>query len=308
MAGTYHPECPNRIAHILHRLNSDKALVKCLIQEPRDDKESLSRALQAIQVVHDATYIKQVRARSLGGAPQLQPWDSDTFMSKTTWDCVLLAQSAWLDGIIHVLPDPPTSNTEPKFAFAITRPPGHHSEALSGQGFCIFNFAAAAAVYALQHNLAARVSILDFDVHYGNGVADIVQHHPNIRYASLHQGDIYPSPPRPDGLLPTAHSNIFTVNLPSRFRIEAYMDHLTSKVLPFLLAPEHKPELLIVCAGYDALASDELASGGLSIADYHTISSAVRASFRGPVLYGLEGGYNLEDMPLALEQSIRPYA
>jgi len=70
----------------------------------------------------------------------------------------------------------------------------------------------------------------------------------------------------------------------------------------------HKPDLLIVCAGYDGLASDELASGGLQCQDYKTISEAIKSHFKGPVLFGLEGGYNLRDTPIAVAASIEPFA
>lgn len=303
----YHPECPARIDSILTRLRSDECTVKCRIVEPSDDQ---ARALAAIGAVHDATYIKQVRNRSLGGAPQLQPWDSDTFLSKTSWEAVLLAQNAWLDAV-EAVTSPAAAEPKTPMAFAVSRPPGHHAEALSGQGFCIFNFAAAAAVWAVQQGLARRVAILDIDVHYGNGVSDICAAHPNIRYASLHQGgDIYPMPPKPDGLLPSAHSNIYTISLPAQFSLDAYLDRLSSEALPFLLShPEGGPELVIVCAGYDGLASDELASGGLKTDDYRRISERIRGAFPGvPTVFGLEGGYNLRDLPLALEASLRPFA
>ena len=48
-------------------------------------------------------------------------------------------------------------------------------------GFCIFNFAAGAAFYALNKHNLSRVGMLDFDVHYGNGIADLVQNEPRIR-------------------------------------------------------------------------------------------------------------------------------
>ena len=302
----YHPECPARVEHILARLRSDECTVKTRIVEPRDDQE---RALAAIGAVHDATYIKQVRHRSLGGAPQLQPWDSDTYMSKTTWEAVLLAQNAWLDAV-EAVASPFGLEPRVPMAFAVARPPGHHAEILSGQGFCIFNFAAAAAVWAVKQGLAKTVSILDIDVHYGNGVSDICAARPSIRYASLHQDGIYPLPPRPDGLLPSEHGNIYTVSLPGQFGRDAYLQRLSAEALPFLRAhPDGPPELLIVCAGYDALASDELASGGLKTDDYRAISEQIKEAFAGvPTVFGLEGGYNLRDLPLALEASLRPFA
>eukprot|EP00957_Ditylum_brightwellii_P006770 513624-Ditylum_brightwellii.AAC.1 len=71
---------------------------------------------------------------------------------------------------------------------ALTRPPGHHATKQKSNGFCIFNFAAAAALHAMSssslhhHHPNLKVSILDWDVHYGQGVADIIVDFPNARY------------------------------------------------------------------------------------------------------------------------------
>ena len=314
----YHPESPARISSILQHLEQKYEIV-----EPNNTPGHLDRALAAIKGVHDHAYVDAVKIRSQRGAPYLQPYDLDTYLSTTSYDCSLLAQCAWLDCLDYLV-----ENNNHNFAYAITRPPGHHAEHKSGEGFCIFNFAAATAVYAVSNKLVKNVSILDFDVHYGNGVSDIVQNHTSIRYASLHQMDIYPVPPKPDGILSSSpNRNVLTVNLEPYFKITNYMEKLNEVVMPFLTGahshcsidqslthslittdPEHKPDLLIVCAGYDGLASDELASGGLQCQDYKTISEAIKRHFKGPVLFGLEGGYNLRDMPIAVAASIEPFA
>jgi acetoin utilization deacetylase AcuC-like enzyme len=67
-------------------------------------------------------------------------------------------------------------------AFALSRPPGHHALRSETMGFCIFNFAVGAAKYALQRYNLKRVGILDFDVHFGNGIADLVSAEDRIRY------------------------------------------------------------------------------------------------------------------------------
>ena len=67
-------------------------------------------------------------------------------------------------------------------AFALTRPPGHHARYDQSMGFCIFNFAVGAAKYALDKYKLSRVAILDFDVHYGNGIAELVADDVRIRW------------------------------------------------------------------------------------------------------------------------------
>ena len=300
--GTYHPECPERVAVILEALV--KSPDKYEILAPGMELDAASHrptAVAAVKLAHDEEYIKDVFRRCKGGATGLSPWDTDTYLSRDTFELCLLAQSCWLDGVRHVL------GFGGKFAFAVTRPPGHHAEFKSGMGFCIFNFGAGAALHAVKNGLARRVAILDFDVHYGHGVADIVSRDPRIRYASLHQGGIYPNPPVPDGVQPSAHSNVLTVNLNSGFQIDAYLAALREKVLPFL-STDFGPDLLVVSAGFDALASEEIANGGLRPGDFAAISKLLREAFPNVgVLYGLEGGYVLRDLPLAVEAAIEPW-
>ena len=74
--------------------------------------------------------------------------------------------------------------------------------------------------------------------------------------------------------------------------------------MPFL--KEFDPDLVIVSAGYDALASDELANVQLVPDDYRWISEILIKNF-GATVFGLEGGYNLRDLPLAVEQTLAPY-
>jgi acetoin utilization deacetylase AcuC-like enzyme len=299
----FHPECPERVAAVLNnlRLSPDKYDIRQPSLE--SDPQQRPVALSAIKLAHEEDYIKDVFRRSMGGATGLSPWDTDTYLSKDTFETCVLAQSAWLDGLRAVTGH--GNDNARRFAFAITRPPGHHAEIKSGMGFCVFNFAAGAALYALNHGLVQRVAILDIDVHYGNGIADIVQiKDERIRYASLHQEQIYPGPV-PEGVQPSSFNNVLTVNLPAGFKIGEYLKALKEKAIPFLA--DFGAELLIVSAGFDAIYSEESASGGLKPNDYAAISAVLKDSFRGGVLYGLEGGYVLKDLPLAVEASIEPW-
>ena len=54
-------------------------------------------------------------------------------------------------------------------------------------GFCLFNNAAIAAEWLLRNGHAQRVTILDYDVHHGNGTQDVFYERGDVLYISLHQ-------------------------------------------------------------------------------------------------------------------------
>merc|ERR1712217_866940 len=174
-------------------------------------------------------------------------------------------------------------------------------------GFCIFNHAAAAAIHALQRYPEIKVSMLDWDVHYGQGVADIMQRHGRARYVSLHQVDIYPFPTQKlmtGQKLETfgEHQNILTVPVdPSSTWSAGYEQVFTEQALPFIRSDEWDPDLVIICCGFDALESEQLADVSLSAPDYGLMTHALREHLsrdreRPPgLMFGLDGGYQIAD-------------
>lgn len=77
-------------------------------------------------------------------------------------------------------------------AFVCTRPPGHHAGRYGctagciTSGFCLFNNAAIALVYARVKYGLRRVAVVDIDVHFGNGTSDVLKGDPNAFFASVH--------------------------------------------------------------------------------------------------------------------------
>ena len=90
----------------------------------------------------------------------------------------------------------------------------------------------------------------------------------------------------------------------------AYLDALRHKALPFLLGGDRpQPRLLLVCAGYDALAADPLGTMALCPTDYGETIRMVCDDFDFPrtrIALGLEGGYSLcneAGMPAAVVET-----
>jgi len=77
-------------------------------------------------------------------------------------------------------------------AFVCTRPPGHHAGRYGctagclSTGFCMLNNAAIAATYARVRWGLERVAVVDIDVHFGNGTAELLRGDPRAFFASVH--------------------------------------------------------------------------------------------------------------------------
>ncbi|CAM9448523.1 unnamed protein product, partial [Phaeothamnion confervicola] len=170
-----HPERPERCRNAAAALYEVDG-VSWAVPSALESEEGKERAWKAIERVHRDWYVDDIIGICARGGGD---FDSDTFLSRGTVELCVAAQSAWLDAVDSALGDGVP-------AFALSRPPGHHATAGGAMGFCIFNFAAAAAFYALEACGAKRVAVLDYDVHHGNGVASLIREEPRIRYCSLH--------------------------------------------------------------------------------------------------------------------------
>ncbi|KAJ1451542.1 hypothetical protein M885DRAFT_468330 [Pelagophyceae sp. CCMP2097] len=251
-----------------------------------------------LERVHDAEYLADL-ARPVG-PKELRSFDADTWMGAASWNVTRLATTAWLNAVDCALEDASTVD------FALTRPPGHHARKDQAMGFCTLNHAAVSTAYALTK--VDRVAILDIDVHLGNGVASIFggfepQHRGRVRYASLHQHPCFPGSGGDSTMFGPLDTILF-VPLPAGTAGSEWLAVLEGDVLPWL--SDLKPQLLVVSAGFDALATDALAQLELSPADFFAAGRAIRKTFPDlPVVAGLEGGYDMQAMPLALSEFVR---
>ena len=97
--------------------------------------------------------------------------------------------------------------------FCAMRPAGHHADQDRAMGFCLFNNVAVAAELAIRELGVRRVMIIDWDVHHGNGTAEIFRRRPDVLVASIHQSGLFPG----TGALTDAGSGEgrgYTVNIP----------------------------------------------------------------------------------------------
>jgi acetoin utilization deacetylase AcuC-like enzyme len=288
--GLFHPERPARLTAISSALHQAAWADQLQWNLPTSiDKRDV---LPSIQKCHTLAHIDRIRQIAEKGGGML---DGDTPVSTKSYEIALLAVSAWLDGVDQVL-----TTHEP--AFILARPPGHHATQKTGMGFCLFSNAAIAAQYALEKHNINRVAILDWDVHHGNGTENIVENHPNIAYCSLHQSPCYPGTGRASDQ--GKFDNVLNIPMLSESTLSDYQVAFERQVLPFLL--KFSPDLLIISAGYDANEADPLASINLKPSDYGVFTQYL-LSLNCPLLFGLEGGYDLEALAQSVVATLEPF-
>jgi acetoin utilization deacetylase AcuC-like enzyme len=228
--------------------------------------------------------------------------DEDTFTSPDSDEVARLAAGAVMSGVDRVLDGPKGSR-----ALVLVRPPGHHAEADRAMGFCLYNNIAVGAAYARQRG-CARVAIVDYDVHHGNGTQWIFYEDPTVLFVSSHQYPFYPGTGaasekgRGNGLG-------FTLNVPldagaTDDDVERkYADQVIPAVRQF------KPDLLMVSAGFDAHEMDPLGQLRMTTEGFGRLTKMLLDVADdlcdGRVVLVTEGGYDLDALKACLQEVIR---
>lgn len=166
-------------------------------------------------------------------------------------------------------------------AFSLMRPPGHHAERNRIMGFCYFNHIAIAVARLLAEQRVARVAILDFDCHHGNGTEDIFRGDDRVLFASLHQHPCYPGTGR------ISDGNIRNYPLPPGTTAAPFLETLATALDAIR---EFDPQLLAVSAGFDAYQQDPITQMALAIDTFGEIGQQI-AALGLPTFAVLEGGY-----------------
>jgi acetoin utilization deacetylase AcuC-like enzyme len=256
------------------------------------------RAATADQLarVHDASYIERIAATS-GRATALDP---DTYTSPESYEIALLAAGAAIDAVERVVGGSHSS------ALALVRPPGHHAEGDRAMGFCLFNNVAVGARHA-QTVGAARVAIVDYDVHHGNGTQHIFERDPSVLYVSTHQYPYYPGTGAADEIGGGPGTGT-TVNLPlaAGATDDDYRTAFDEVVLP--VARQFRPDLVMVSAGFDAHERDPLGGMRLTTGAFGAMTRALRAladeCCAGRIVLVTEGGYDLRALAASLDAAV----
>ena len=285
-----HPERPER-AEVMQVIGSRFRATGGAVLEPRAaTDEDLTR-------VHTREHLASL-ASVRGTAAMLDP---DTFTSPESEDVARLAAGAVLTAIDCVRGRPDHAR-----ALALVRPPGHHAEAAKAMGFCLFNNVAVGAAYARVSG-AARVAIVDFDVHHGNGTQWTFYDDPTVLFASSHQFPYYPGTGAAEESGRGAGTG-FTLNVPLEVGAtdRDVEDAYARVVLPRVRAFE--PELIMVSAGFDAHENDPLGQLRMTTAGFGRLTKAIvdlaDEVCAGRVVLVTEGGYDLHALAECLQTVI----
>lgn len=251
--------------------------------------------LSELSLVHDPEYVRQIAATADSDLTHLT---GDTYACSRSYEAAALAAGGVVAAIDAVLRD------DFKNAFVLCRPPGHHAEVSRANGFCLFNNAAIGAQYARLVQRVAKVLIVDWDVHHGNGIQHIFEQDATVMYISIHH---YPLFPGTGYYLETGkgRGEGYTVNIPVG---KGFGDGEYVYLFQELLAPVARafgPDLILVAAGFDAHRKDPMGRMKLTHAGFagmtRILMEIAEACCRGKLVMILEGGYH----PKVLAHSVK---
>lgn len=292
--GWEHPEHVGRLRAIPRALRQDPALFEALLHV-----EGRHATPEELALAHDPAYVAQVRALAEAGGGRLDP---DTVVSEGSWDAATAGTGCVLDGVDMAF------DGRARRSFSAVRPPGHHALRDRAIGFCLFGHVAVAAHYALRRHPCARVLVVDWDVHHGNGTQALVEHEARIRFVSMHQWPWYPGSGAADDRGPLG--TVWNVPMPPGLPPERYEAALLGAV--DAATAGFTPDLVLLSAGFDCLAGDPLGAFTLTVPDITRLTRALVARADawcgGRLVSALEGGYAPDAVAEAVLAHLRALA
>jgi acetoin utilization deacetylase AcuC-like enzyme len=242
---------------------------------------------ESIAAYHDPAYLarlRQLEADGSGEAGRWAPTGPDVYLTAR------LAVGACYAAVDQVM------RGEADNSYALVRPPGHHARRAEGLGSCILANAVLGAHHARREHGVERVAIVDWDVHHGNGAQEAFWDDPAVLTVSVHQEGYFPPgggalSERGGAGAPKGNLN---VPLPPGTGHGAYLTLFEEVLLP--LVREHRPDLVILCSGYDSAAMDPMGRMLLHSDSYRRLTELFKALAEdvcdGRLVVVQEGGYS----------------
>ena len=292
--GPRHPETPQRLTAILGGIE-EQGLMPSL---RRIDPSPAS--LRWINTIHTPGYAAEVERACQDGEPFLH--STDTPISARSYEVARLAAGGVLNAVDAVVAG------EVRNAFCAVRPPGHHALRDRAMGFCLFNNVAIAARYAQEKHGLAKVLIVDWDLHHGNGTQASFYEDPSVLYFSVHQYPFYPGTGAAGETGAGAGAG-YTLNVPLAAGAgdgeyaRVFREELRARAMEF------DPDFVLISCGFDAHERDPLGSMKVSSAGYGTLTRIVREIAEecclGRLVSVLEGGYDEQALAESVQYHLR---
>ncbi len=285
-AGSYGADTPGskrRILNLIRASGLDQTV--SITSAPPAQRDDLLR-------VHPAGYIDRFKALSDENGGELgvfAPFSRGGFEIATLSAGLAIAA---LDAVF---------SGEADNAYALCRPAGHHCLAAESMGFCLLaNIPIAIEAIKARHG-AARVAVVDWDVHHGNGTQAIFYDRDDVLTLSIHQDRCFPPgysgfDERGTGAGEGCNLNI---PLPAGSGHECYLYTMEKLVVPAL--ERYQPDMIVVASGLDANATDPLARQLLHSDSYRAMTGMMMDSAdrlcAGRLAMVHEGGYSEAYVP-----------
>ncbi len=301
-----HPESHHRLTTIMSFLKKQK-----LLEDPHFKIIKPRKAtLEQIKYVHNERLIKEIQeiCELSAKTQRLQYIDMDTIASPKTYEASLFSVGGNLQAVDEIL------NGNIKNAFALVRPPGHHSNSHRFAGFCIFNNIAIATEYLFREKGINRVVIIDWDCHHGNGTQDIFYQGSKsdsgelLMFNSHQYGYFYPGTGNFDEIgTGKGAGKIINYAMPAGTAYDAIPLYFKEIIAP--ICEEFKPEFILISAGFDTHWTDQLTNLNWTYqapAEYlQKIKTIANKYANERILITLEGGYELDKQSRAVYNCLR---
>ncbi|MCX2523348.1 histone deacetylase family protein [Larsenimonas rhizosphaerae] len=279
MIAPWHPDHPRRLDAI------ERQLALSGVARQLQHFDALPVAPDMLRLAHTPDYLALLADAADSDTPVAL--DEETLVNADNWDAARCAAGGVIKGVNQLF------RNQADNVFCAVRPPGHHAEKAQGMGFCLINNVALAACYARRHYDIQRIAIIDIDAHQCNGTLDILAHDHDILICTLYQQGLYPWSSANENA-----PNVESLPLPAGSTGQQARDRCLHQWMPRIDA--HRPELILISAGFDAHRDDPMTELAFDSGDYFDLTRDILAMAErhanGRVLSVLEGGYHLESL------------
>ncbi|MGV8952491.1 MAG: class II histone deacetylase [Cypionkella sp.] len=220
------------------------------LTEQLDVSTARPATLQDLRRVHPQSYLDRFQAASAGLGGDL---GEGAAFGHGSFEIACLSAGMAMHAVDQVLAGTWAN------AYSISRPPGHHCLPDMPMGFCLLANIPIAIEAARDKHGVAKIAVVDWDVHHGNGTQAIFYDRADVLTISMHQQGCYPSnsgAAEKRGVGAGVGANINVPLLPGGGHAE-YLAAMDQIVLPALM--RFQPDLIIIASGLDANGFDPLA-------------------------------------------------